>query len=443
MQKKSKTQITIVVIGHVDSGKSTTAGHLIYKCGGVNKSTIESLELIANDLGKPSFKYAFLLDSLQSERERGLTIDISLRKFEGQEYDFNIIDAPGHRDFIKNMITGTCAGDAAILVIAAPEGEFKAGISRHGQTREHVLLAYTLGVKQMIVCVNKMDDKSVNFSEKRYNEIQREMSEYLKKIGYQPDKIPFIPVSGWRGDNLIEKSDHLKWYKGPTLLEALENLVPPKRSIEKPLRMPIRDVYKISGFGIVPVGRIETGIMKPGQIVTFALSNVTTEVKSIEMHNEVKSEAIPGDNIGFHIKGFSFKDTRRGDVVGERKSDPPKVCESFYAQVIILNHPGQISKGYTPVVDCHTAHIACKFQEIHAKIDLRTGAVLEEEPKFAIRGDCILATLTPTKPMCVEVFNEYPALGRFAVRDMKQVVAVGVIKSVKKKDYTRKKIEGL
>jgi len=337
------------------------------------------------------------------------------------------------------MITGTSQADAAILMIASPEGEFEAGISKDGQTREHILLAYTLGVRAMIICVNKMNDKTVNFSEDRFNEIQREMCDYLKKVGYQPEKIPFIPLSGWRGDNLIEKSDSLKWYKGPTLLEALDNLIPPKRPVEKPLRLPLQDVYKIGGVGTVPVGRVETGVMKPGQVITFAPGNITTEVKSIEMHHEIKPEAIPGDNIGFNIKGVSAKDIRRGNVVGDVKSDPPRECESFYAQVIILNHPGQIGNGYTPVVDCHTSHIACKFDHIHAKIDRRTGVVLKEEPKYVKSGDCILATLIPTKPMCVEVFNEYPPLGRFAVRDMKQTVAVGVIKSVEKKGKDKEK----
>jgi elongation factor 1-alpha len=406
---------------------------LIYKCGGIDKRTIEKFEKESSDMGKSSFKYAWVLDKLKAERERGITIDISLWKFETQKFHFTIIDAPGHRDFIKNMITGTSQADVALLMIASPQGEFEAGIAKDGQTREHALLAFTLGVKQMIVCINKMDEKTVNWSEERYNEIKKELTDYLKKVGYNPEKIPFVPISGWHGDNMIEKSDNLSWFKGPTLLEALDNIVPPKRPFDKPLRLPLQDVYKIGGIGTVPVGRVETGILKPGMTVSFAPGNVSTEVKSVEMHHEALPEAIPGDNVGFNVKGLSTKDIRRGNVCGDSKNDPPKECENFFAQVIILNHPGQIQNGYCPVLDCHTAHIACKFTEIKEKVDRRTGTVLENEPKFVKSGDCAMVTLTPTKPMCVEVFSEYPPLGRFAVRDMKQTVAVGVIKTVLKK----------
>jgi len=373
------------------------------------------------------------LDKLKAERERGITIDISLWKFESPKYYFTIIDAPGHRDFIKNMITGTSQADVALLMIASPQGEFEAGIAKEGQTREHALLAFTLGVKQMIVCVNKMDEKTVNFSKDRFEEIKKEMTEYLKKVGYNPDKIPFVPISGWQGDNMIEKSPNLKWYDGPTLLEALDCIVPPKRPTDKPLRLPLQDVYKIGGIGTVPVGRVETGILKPGMTVTFAPGGASSEVKSVEMHHEQLVEAIPGDNVGFNVKGLSTKDIRRGNVAGDSKQDPPKECVDFFAQVIILNHPGQIAAGYCPVLDCHTAHIACKFHELKSKVDRRTGTVLEEEPKAVKTGDAAMVTLIPSKPMCVEVFSEYPPLGRFAVRDMKQTVAVGVIKSVNKK----------
>jgi elongation factor 1-alpha len=397
---KEKTHINIVVIGHVDSGKSTTTGHLIYKCGGIDKRTIE--------------------------------------KFETAKYYFTIIDAPGHRDFIKNMITGTSQADCAVLVVASGQGEFEAGISKNGQTREHALLAYTLGVKQMICVVNKMDDKSVNWSEARYNEIKNEVSNFIKKIGYAPEKIPFVPISGWLGDNMLEKSSNLPWYKGPTLIEALDSLQEPKRPSEKPLRVPLQDVYKIGGIGTVPVGRVETGILKPGAVVTFAPCMITTEVKSVEMHHEALTEAHPGDNVGFNVKNVSVKDIRRGYVAGDSKQDPPNEVESFNAQVIILNHPGQIHAGYAPVLDCHTAHIACKFAELLTKVDRRSGKELEAAPKNIKNGDAAIVKLIPSKPMCVETFSEYPPLGRFAVRDMRQTVAVGVIKEVTKKSKDSK-----
>jgi elongation factor 1-alpha len=427
-----------VVIGHVDAGKSTATGHLIYKCGGIDKRTIEKFEKEAAEMGKASFKYAWVLDKLKAERERGITIDIALWKFESPKSVFTIIDAPGHRDFIKNMITGTSQADAAILVIASGQGEFEAGISKEGQTREHALLAFTLGVKQMVVACNKMDDKSVNYSKDRYEEIMKEVSAYLKKVGYNVEKVKFVPISGWNGDNMLESSTNMPWYKGPTLLQALDALEPPSRPVDKPLRLPLQDVYKIGGIGTVPVGRVETGIMKPGDVVVFAPAGVTTEVKSIEMHHESLPEATPGDNVGFNVKSISVKDVKRGFVCGNTKQDPPKGCESFQAQVIVLNHPGQIGNGYAPVLDCHTSHIACKFAEIESKIDRRSGKELEKEPKSIKTGDAAIVKMVPQKPMCVESFTEYPPLGRFAVRDMRQTVAVGVIKSVVKKDVSGK-----
>ena len=435
---KEKQHLSLVVIGHVDSGKSTTTGHLIYKCGGIDKRTIEKFEKEAAESGKGSFKYAWVMDKLKAERERGITIDIALWKFETAASVFTIIDAPGHRDFIKNMITGTSQADAAILIIAGGVGEFEAGISKEGQTREHALLAFTMGVKQMVVCINKMDDKSVNWGEARYSEIKKEVSDYLKKIGYNPDKIPFIPISGWTGDNMLELSDNMPWYKGQFLIQALDALEVPKRPHAKPLRVPLQDVYKISGIGTVPVGRVETGILRPGMVLTFAPMNVTTECKSVEMHHESLTEATPGDNVGFNVKNLSVKDLRRGFVASDSKNDPAKDTENFLAQVIVLNHPGQIQNGYAPVLDCHTSHIACKFATIECKIDRRTGVSIEEEPKFIKSGDAAMVRMIPQKPMCVEVFSQYPPLGRFAVRDMKQTVAVGVIKEVLRKENTGK-----
>jgi elongation factor 1-alpha len=285
----------------------------------------------------------------------------------------------------------------------------------------------------MIVAVIKMDDKSVNFGQPRYEEIKKEVSAYIKKIGYNPEKVPFIPISGWNGDNMLEKSPNLPWYKGPTLLEALDQIQEPKRPSDKPLRLPLQDVYKIGGIGTVPVGRVETGILKPGMIVHFAPANVTTECKSVEMHHVALTEAQPGDNVGFNVKNVSVKDIRRGMVCGDSKNDPPQETADFTAQVIILNHPGQIHNGYTPVLDCHTAHIACKFAEILSKIDRRSGKELEKEPKNVKSGDAAMVRLVPSKPMCVETFADYPPLGRFAVRDMRQTVAVGVIKEVTKR----------
>jgi elongation factor 1-alpha len=411
---------------------------LIYKCGGIDERTIEKFEKEAKQLGKESFKYAWVLDKLKAERERGITIDIALWKFESQKYTFTIIDAPGHRDFIKNMITGTSQADVAILVVSSGIGEFEAGIGKDGQTREHALLAYTMGIKQVIVAINKMD--SHNYTEERFTDIKKEVIDYLKKIGFQEKNINVVAYSGFMGDNLIERSDKMPWYKGDTLLEALDKVEPPVRPIEKPLRLPLQDVYKITGVGTVPVGRVETGVIRAGILIAFAPGAVVTECKSVEMHHTTLEEAIPGDNVGFNIKGVNAKDLRRGNVASDSKNDPAKECASFNAQVIVLNHPNKIQAGYTPVLDCHTSHIACKFEKLLSKIDRRTGKEMESEPKEIKNQEACIVQMVPQKPMCVETFSEYPPLGRFAVRDMKQTVAVGVIKLVDKKTGGKDKL---
>ena len=430
--QKTKTHINLAVIGHIDSGKSTTAGHLLYQCGAVDSQTIEKLNLSSS----PSIttpRFSWILDKLESERNRGVTIDISVFNFQTEVFNFTLIDSPGHRDFIKNMLTGTSQADAAILVVSASSGEFEAGMSEEGQTREHALLAYTLGVKQMIVVVNKMDHPCCNWSECRFGEVKKDLSNYLRRLGYNPEKIPFIPVSGLLGDNIVESSQNLPWYSGPSLVNALDLLSPPRRNPNRPLRMPIQEVYRITGIGTVAVGRVETGVVRIGTVVQFTPSDICVQVSSIQMHHEAKEIAYPGDYIGFHASGVSVTDIKRGYVVSEWKNDPAKECESFVAQIFILGHPGVITAGYTPVLDCHTAHIACRFDRLLSKINKITAASIEDEPKSLKKGDAALVLVVPNKPMCVEAFNEYPGLGRFAVRDIRHTVAVGVVRQVNKK----------
>lgn len=437
MDKASKKEhINLVVIGHVDSGKSTTTGHLIYKLGGIDARTLEKLAERANELGKSSFKYAFVMDNLKAEQERGITIDCALRQFETEKRNYTIIDAPGHKDFIKNMITGTSQADAAVLIIAAKKGEFEDGFSKEGSTKDHALLAFTMGIKQIVVAVNKMD--TIEYSKDRFDEIVENIEDHLTKIGFKKEAIRFVPISGFDGDNMIEKSDNITWYKGPTLIDALDDFKIPKRPLKKPLRIPIQDVYKIGGIGTVPVGRVETGILKVGMDVTFAPSGITADVKSIEAHHDKLEEAEPGKNVGFNVR-VGIKDIKKGNVVGESKNDPPKEAESFKAHVIIMNHPGEIKAGYQPVMDVHTAHVSTKFQTLLTKSDRRSGKLVEENPKYLKNGDSGQAILVPSKPLCVEEFAKYPPLGRFVIRDMKRTVAVGVIQEVTHKEETKKK----
>ncbi|MBS7605727.1 MAG: translation elongation factor EF-1 subunit alpha [Candidatus Bathyarchaeia archaeon] len=432
MSKPEKPHLNLIIIGHVDHGKSTTMGHFLYLTGVVDERTVKQYEEEAKKMGKESFKYAWILDNLKEERERGLTIDLRYLKFETPKYFFTIIDAPGHRDFVKNMITGASQADAAILVVSAKKGEFEAGIGPGGQTREHAFLSFTLGVRQLIVLVNKMDDPTVNWSKERYEEIKNEVGRMLRLVGYRVDKIPFIPVSGWYGDNLVKPSSNMPWYSGPTLLEALDYFEVPPKPIDKPLRIPIQDVYSITGVGTVPVGRVETGVLKEGDTIIIMPLGKTGEVKSIETHHTRIPRAEPGDNIGFNVRGIAKHEIKRGDVAGH-PNNPPTVAKEFIGQIVVIYHPTAIAAGYTPVMHVHTAQVAVRFAELLRKIDPRTGQVVEEKPAFLKTGDAALVRFEPVRPVCIENYSEIPQLGRFAIRDMGTTIAAGVVKEITKK----------
>jgi translation elongation factor EF-1alpha len=541
MSGKEKIHCNLVVVGHVDAGKSTTTGHIIFKCGGISKRQIEKFEKEAAEIGKSSFKYAWVLDKLKAERERGITIDIALWKFSTEKFYFTIIDAPGHKDFIKNMITGTAQADVCILVIDG--AGFEAGISEDGSTREHALLANTLGIKQLICFVNKVD--AFNYQPEVFCNIVAEISEVLKYANFVPyitvgqiraagakgisvrelvglstkaanvkavtllnevtklqdgteisqdvpyvqldvakhasgwsavlnqrgfrpeddsqdeDKakrnaaqghadtdriytVPFLPISGFNGDNIICKENdqgvnNLTWFDGNTVVQQLDSIDPPSRPEDKPLRLPLQDVYQISGIGTVPVGRVETGLFKPGTTVHFAplTDAFDTVVKTIEMHHESVDVAHPGDNVGFNVK-LAAKDLARGMVVSDKNNDPAFEAASFVARVIIMGHPGEIHCGYTPVLDVHTSHIACRFEEFFWKLDGKTLTGQQKEPIGAKSGDALIAKLVPTKPLVVEPESKYAPLSRFAIRDMRKTVGVGVILAVDRKHWDKK-----
>jgi len=433
MSKAEKPHLNLVIIGHVDHGKSTTTGHLFYLTGTVDERAIKAYEEEAKRMGKETFKFAWVLDRLKEERERGLTIDVAYLKFETPKYFFTIIDAPGHRDFVKNMVTGASQADAAVLFVSGKRGEFEAGIGPGGQTREHAFLAYTLGVNQLVVAINKMDDPSVNWSQDRYTEIKNEISRMLKMVGYNVEKIPFVPTSGWTGDNLVKPSAKMPWYKGPTLYGALDVFEVPPKPIDKPLRLPVQDVYTITGVGTVPVGRVETGVLKEGDILVFMPSNVQGEVKSIETHHVRIPRAVPGDNIGFNVRGIAKKDLRRGDV-GGHLDNPPSVAREFIGQIIVIYHPTAVAAGYSPVLHAHTGQVACRFTELIRKLDPRTGQTIEEKPAFLKTGDGAIVRFEPVHPISVEAYSDFPELGRFAVRDMGTTIAAGVVKEITKKE---------
>ncbi len=413
---KEKPHVNLVTIGHVDQGKSTLIGRLLYDTNSIPEQEMRKIEEKAKELGKESFKFAFVMDRLKEERERGLTIDIMHQRFETDKYYFTIIDAPGHRDFVKNMITGASQADAAILVVGVKEGVMP-------QTKEHVYLIRTLGINQLIVVINKMDE--VNYDKAAYEKTKEEVEKLLRTVGYDTSKIPFVPISAWYGDNVVQRSDKMSWYDGPTVVDALDSINPPEQPVDKPLRIPIQDVYSITGVGTVPVGRVESGVLKVGDSLVFMPSNKKGEVKSIEMHHEPIQEARPGDNIGFNVRGVGKDEIKRGDVAGH-PDNPPTVAQEFTAQIIVLQHPTVITKGYTPVFHINTAHVAGMIEEILKKIDPRTGEVVEENPDFIKAGDAAVIKVKPLKPVCIERQRDFPKLAKFAIRDMGMTVAAGM-----------------
>src|SRR3989344_5842535 len=424
---KEKPHINLVFIGHVDHGKSTLVGRLLYDSGNLPESELRKLRELAKELGKAGFEFAFVMDQLKEERQRGVTIDLSHQKFVTPKYEFTIIDAPGHRDFIKNMITGTSQADAAVLVVAATDGVME-------QTKEHLFLCKTLGVKQLMIAVNKMD--AVKYDKVRFDKVKTEMETLLKKVGYKTENIPFLATSGWEGDNVAKKSANMSWYTGKTLVEQMDLLQQPEKPTNLPLRLPIQDVYNITGIGVVPVGRVETGILKVNDKIIIVPGRegkgVEGEVKSIEMHHEQIQQAEPGDNIGFSVRGIGKKDIARGDVLGHT-TNPPTVVKEFTAQIVVLNHPTVLTAGYTPVFHIHTAQVACQFTELLEQIDPVSGQVIKQKPDMLKNGDAAKVKIVPTKPIVIEKKSDIPHMSSFAVRDAGNTVAAGVCIDLVKK----------
>ena len=424
-EDKSKPHLNIVFIGHVDHGKSTTVGRLLLDSGHIEGHVIEKNEKLAAESGKAGFGLAYVMDGLKEERERGITIDVAHKEFFTPNYYWTVIDAPGHRDFVKNMITGASHADAAVLLCAANDGV-------NAQTKEHAFLAKVLGVKQIIVHVNKMDISGVDWSEDKYKSACAEVGNLLKMAGFKPDDIPMIPASSLNGDNVFNKSDKCPWYSGPTLFEAIDKISMPNKPINKPLRLPIQDVYKISGIGTVPVGKIETGTLNVGKTVVFNPSQKSAEVKSIEMHHTMVPKAEPGDNVGFNVRGLAQVDIRRGDVAGYADNEPMFVRhdETFVGQIQLMDIPKAVSVGYTPVFHAHTAQVAVRFLELLEKTN-KSGK--EANPSFLKTGDACLIRFQPNKPMAIEQMDTFPELSRFAIRDMGKTVAAGVCLKIDKK----------
>ena len=433
MSASKKPHLNMIVTGHIDNGKSTSMGHMLMQLGLIDERTIAAHAAESEKTGKgDTFKYAWVMDNIKDERERGITIDLAFQKFETPKYFFTLIDAPGHRDFIKNMITGASEADCAILVLSAKEGETDTAIAPGGQAREHAFLLRTLGVGQLIVAINKMDDS--NYSEQAFKAAKEKAEKLIKSVGYKLENVPIIPVSGWKGDNLVKKSENMKWWTGKTLLETFDEFTLPVKPIGKPLRIPIQDVYTITGVGTVPVGRVETGVVKAGMKIIVMPAGVLGEIKTIETHHTQMESAEAGDNIGFNLRGVDKKDIKRGDVIGTPDS-PPNVAKEFRAQIIVIHHPTALAPGYTPVMHAHTAQVAATIVAFEAKINPQTGAAEEKDPKFLKAGDSAIVRIRPVRPIAIETFQDFPELGRFALRDMGATIAAGVVKEITEK-YT-------
>ena len=425
-----KPTMNIVFVGHVDHGKSTCVGQLVFQSGIIPEQEMKKLRDEAEKQGKPGFEFAYIMDRIKEERERGVTIDLAYQKIITPKRHITIIDAPGHKDFVKNMITGASQADAAFLTIAAKEGV-------QPQTKEHLWLLRTMGVKEIAVLVNKMD--TVDYKEEDFNKVKEEVSELLKVVGIDAEKTTFLAVSGLKGDNIKEKSENMDWYKGPTIWEQLDLFEESKPPVDLPMRMPIQDVYEITGIGTVPVGKIETGVMKVGQKIIVlpgrSGAGIEGEVKSIEMHHEQHQEAPAGFNVGINLRGIGKKDIARGDVICDA-AKPATIAEEFTAQVAIINHPTVIAKGYTPVFHVHTAQVPCQLIEIVHKIDPASGQPMEGKVDFLKNGDVAVCRFKPMGNLVIEKASDNPNMARFAIRDAGATVAAGNVT-----DLVKKKLE--
>jgi elongation factor 1-alpha len=424
---KEKPNMNVVFVGHVDAGKSTIVGRLMYDSGAVPEQEMVKLRQEAEKHGKKGFEFAYVMDKIKEERERGVTIDLAYKKIMTQKYQVTIIDAPGHRDFVKNMITGASQADSAFLVIAAPSGV-------QPQTTEHLWLLRTGGVKNIVVAVNKMDD--VEYSEEKFNSVKEDVTKLLAGVGIKGEDTTFIACSGLQGDNLVKKSEKMAWYKGPTILEQFDLFPAPELPTKLPMRMPVQDVYEITGIGTVPVGKVVTGVMKKGMKAVVLPGRtgkgIEGEIKTIEAHRELLDEAVAGDNVGINIRGVGKKDIARGDVICEA-ANPVPIVEEFIATITVINHPTVLAKGYTPVFHVHTAQVPCQIVEIISQIDPRTGESIKDNPGFLKNGDTAKVRIQPRGNLVLEAQGDNAYMSRFSIRDTGQTVAAGMCTEITKK----------
>uniref|UniRef100_A0A4X1VCS1 HBS1-like protein n=1 Tax=Sus scrofa TaxID=9823 RepID=A0A4X1VCS1_PIG len=426
-----KQLLNLVVIGHVDAGKSTLMGHLLYLLGNVNKRTMHKYEQESKKAGKASFAYAWVLDETGEERERGVTMDVGMTKFETTTKVITLMDAPGHKDFIPNMITGAAQADVAVLVVDASRGEFEAGFETGGQTREHGLLVRSLGVTQLAVAVNKMDQ--VNWQQERFQEITGKLGHFLKQAGFKESDVAFIPTSGLSGENLITRSkssELTKWYKGLCLLEQIDSFKPPQRSVDKPFRLCVSDVFKDQGSGFCVTGKIEAGYVQTGDRLLAMPPNETCTAKGITLHDEPVDWAAAGDHVSLTLVGMDIIKINVGCIFCGPK-EPIKACTRFRARILIFNIEIPITKGFPVLLHYQTVSEPAVIKRLISVLNKSTGEVTKKKPKLLTKGQNALVELQTQRPVALELYKDFKELGRFMLRYSGSTIAAGVVTEIK------------
>uniref|UniRef100_H3BYM5 HBS1-like protein n=1 Tax=Tetraodon nigroviridis TaxID=99883 RepID=H3BYM5_TETNG len=425
-----KTLVNLVVIGHVDAGKSTLMGHVLYLLGHVNKRTMHKYEQESKKAGKASFAYAWVLDETGEERDRGVTMDVGMTKFETTSKVVTLMDAPGHRDFIPNMITGAAQADVALLVVDASRGEFEAGFEAGGQTREHALLVRSLGVTQLAVAINKMDQ--VNWQQERFQDITSKLGHFLKQAGFKESDVFYIPTSGLSGENLATRSSVSQltsWYSGPSLLEQIDAFKPPQRSTDKPFRLCVSDVFKDQGSGFCVTGKIEAGFVQTGDRILAMPPNETCTVKGITLHDEPLDWAAAGDHVSLTVTGMDIIKMNVGCVFCDPK-EPIGVCTRFRARILLFNIEVPITQGFPVLLHYQTVSEPATIRKLISVLHKSSGEVLKKKPKCLTKGMNAIVEIQTQRPVSLELYKDYKELGRFMLRYGGSTIAAGVVTEV-------------
>ncbi|XP_070556539.1 uncharacterized protein [Ptychodera flava] len=429
-QGTGKDLINLVVIGHVDAGKSTLMGHLLFLLGNVNKRTMHKYEQESKKAGKASFAYAWVLDETGEERERGITMDVGLTNFETTKKIVTLLDAPGHKDFIPNMITGAAQADVAILVVDASRGEFEAGFDSGGQTREHAMLVRSLGVTQLVVAVNKLDN--VDWSQERYSEIVAKLGHFLKQAGFKDSEVAYIPCSGLTGENLVEhpKEARLKmWYNKHTLVEQIDKFKPPKRPIDKPFRLCVSDVFKGMGSGFSVSGKIVSGNIQAGDRILVKPAGEQGNIKTVLVQDEDTKWACAGDHVTLTVTGIDQMRVNVGSMLCS-PSEPIKATTKVNARVIIFNIDVPITRGYPVVFHYQTLSEPATIKKLISLLNKSTGEVIKKKPRCLVKQSNATICIETARPVCVELYKDYKDLGRFMLRSGGSTIAAGVITEI-------------